>query len=466
METIPKAGVNTLAFDYERALLLEQDIAELQSDFEGNPSYRLMQNAVTQYDVDDVALDRSIVTRADHNFSHVLDSWTPTDQGKSGRCWLFAGLNLLRVDTMKALNVEQFEFSQNYMMFWDKIERANFLLESIIATADRPVDDRTVAWLLESPLQDAGQWDMFVNLVKKHGVAPKSAMPETESSGNTFKMNSVLFYVLRQGAKQIRDLHAEEAGIDAMREAKRLTLKVIYRVLCIHLGTPPSSFDWQWTDRDGQFHRDGETTPLEFVEKYVTTPFDEYVCLVHDPRETSPLGRTFTIDYLGNVVGGASVKYLNIDIELMKEITLRSLLEGQPVWMGCDVGKQMRRQLGVWDAELFDYAAVYDADFALDKTARLEYGQTRMTHAMLFTGVDVVDGYPRRWRVENSYGDTIGDKGFCVMNDSWFNEYMFEIAAPKSRLPEGLQRALDSEPIPLPPWDPMGALASGGWGRI
>ena len=320
METIPKAGVNTLAFDYERALLLEQDIAELQSDFEGNPSYRLMQNAVTQYDVDDVALDRSIVTRADHNFSHVLDSWTPTDQGKSGRCWLFAGLNLLRVDTMKALNVEQFEFSQNYMMFWDKIERANFLLESIIATADRPVDDRTVAWLLESPLQDAGQWDMFVNLVKKHGVAPKSAMPETESSGNTFKMNSVLFYVLRQGAKQIRDLHAEEAGIDAMREAKRLTLKVIYRVLCIHLGTPPSSFDWQWTDRDGQFHRDGETTPLEFVEKYVTTPFDEYVCLVHDPRETSPLGRTFTIDYLGNVVGGASVKYLNIDIELMKEI--------------------------------------------------------------------------------------------------------------------------------------------------
>ena len=126
----------------------------------------------------------------------------------------------------------------------------------------------------------------------------------------------------------------------------------------------------------------------------------------------------------------------------------------------------MRRQLGVWDAELFDYAAVYDADFALDKTARLEYGQTRMTHAMLFTGVDVVDGYPRRWRVENSYGDTIGDKGFCVMNDSWFNEYMFEIAAPKSRLPEGLQRALDSEPIPLPPWDPMGALASGGWGRI
>jgi len=272
-------------------------------------------------------------------------------------------------------------------------------------------------------------------------------------------MNSNLFYILRRGAKEIRDLYADEAGIDDMRQVKHETLKVIYRTLCIHLGTPPDSFNWQWTDKDGQFHRDGEITPLEFAGKYVVTAVDDFVCLVNDPRETSPLGRTFTIEFLGNIVGGSSVKYLNIDIETMKQITLRLLLEERPVWMGCDVGKQMHHKLGIWDAQLFDYAAVYGRDFTLDKADRLDYGQTQMTHAMLFTGVDVIDGSPRRWRVENSYGETIGDKGFCIMNDSWFNEYMFEIAVPKSYLPEDLQKALDSEPIRLPPWDPMGALA-------
>ena len=441
------------------ATLTEQDVSALQSDWQANPSFRLMQNVVTQRDVNEVALDRAIATGAQHSFSHVLDDWSPTHQGRSGRCWLFAGLNLFRVDTMKALNVEQFEFSQNYMMFWDKIERANFILESVIDTADRPSGDRLVDWLMDAPLPDAGQWDMFVNLVKKYGVVPKSAMPETESSGNTMRMNQSLFYLLRQGAKSIRDLYAQEAGLKAMRESKRQTLNVVYRALCIHLGTPPSSFDWQWKDREGEFHRDGEITPLEFARKYVTTPYEDYVCLVHDPRESSPMGRTFTIGYLGNVVGGSAVKYLNVDIDVLKRLTLESILDGKPVWMGCDVGKQMHRERGIWDAELFDYGAVYGAEFGLDKAARLEYGQTQMTHAMLFTGVDVVDGSPRRWRVENSYGEAIGDKGFCVMNDSWFDEYMFEIAAPKSRLPEQLRRALDTEPIALPPWDPMGALA-------
>lgn len=443
----------------EREHLSAKHVSEMRTDFEGRSSNLLMQNAVTQYDVNDIALDRSIVTGATHTYSHVLDSWSPTDQGRSGRCWLFAGLNLFRVDTMKELDVNQFEFSQSYMMFWDKIERANFQLESFIETADRPVDDRTVTFLLEQPVQDAGQWDMFVNLVRKHGVVPKSAMPETESSGNTMRMNSILYYQVRQGAKRIRDLHARGADLEALREIKHDTLQTIYRALCIHLGTPPSRFDWQWKDKDGKFHRDGEITPQEFAQKYVTTPMDDYACIVHDPRETSPIGRTFTIDYLGNIVGGSAVKYLNIDIELMKEITMRQLLDDKPVWMGCDVGKQMHRQLGIWDANLFDYAGVYDTDFSLDKAARLEYQQTRMTHAMLFTGVDVVDGIPRRWRVENSYGDAIGDKGFFLMNDSWFDEYMFEIAAPKSYLPADLQKALDDEPIVLPPWDPMGSLA-------
>ena len=451
--------MKTNAETISQATLTPETLAELRSSYQARPANRLAQNAVAQRDVNEIALDREIVTGATHTYSIVLDDWAATNQARSGRCWLFAGLNLFRSETIKKLNVKQFEFSQNYLMFWDKLERTNFLLESIIETADRPVDDRTVAWLLGSSLQDAGQWDMFINIVRRYGVVPKTVMPESESSGNTARMNSVLNYQYRQGAKRIRDLYISEASLAKMRRAKHETLKVIYDVLCIHLGTPPTQFDWQWTDKDGQFHRDGEMKPLEFAQKYVVTPVEDYVCLVHDPRPTSPIGRTFTVAYLTNMVDGSPVRYLNVDIEVMKDITLRLLQDGRPVWMGCDTGKQMHRELGLWDAQLFDYSSVYNADFSLDKAGRLEYHQTRMTHAMLFTGVDMVDGEPRRWRVENSWDVEVGDKGFFLMNDSWFSEYMFEIAAPMGYLPADLQKALDEEPIVLPPWDPMGSLA-------
>jgi len=439
--------------------LSSEQLAEFQANFEASPTSGLMQNVVTQRDVNEVALNRTIVTGAAHTFSNVLDDWSVTNHARSGRCWMFAGLNMFRAETKDVLNVKQFEFSQNYLMFWDKLERANFLLEGIIETSDRPVDDRTVAWLLQRGVEDGGQWDMFVNLVRKHGVVPKTAMPETESSGNSARMNTMLNYQYRQGAKQIRDCYAAESGLDQMRASKQQTLNAIYQILCIHLGTPPAKFHWQWRDKDSNFQRDGDMTPLEFAQKYISTPMEDYVCVVHDPRETSPFGRTFTIQYLGNVVDGPAIKYLNVDIELIKGMAQRMLEDGMPVWMGCDTGKQMHRDLGLWDAELFDYPGVYNSEFSLDKAARLEYHQTRMTHAMLFTGVDLVDGKPRRWRVENSWDEKVGDKGFFLMNDSWFAEYMFEIAVPKSYLPADLREAWELEPTVLPPWDPMGSLA-------
>ena len=439
--------------------LSPEQLAEFQANFEASPTSGLMQNVVTQRDVNEVALNHTIVTGAAHTFSNVLDDWSVTNQARSGRCWMFAGLNMFRGETKDVLNVKQFEFSQNYLMFWDKLERANFLLEGIIETSDRPVDDRSVAWLLQRGVEDGGQWDMFVNLVRKHGVVPKTAMPETESSGNSARMNSMLNYQYRQGAKQIRDCYASESGLDQMRASKQQTLNAINQILCIHLGTPPAKFHWQWRDKDSNFQRDGDMTPLEFAQKYISTPMEDYVCVVHDPRETSPFGRTFTIQYLGNVVDGPAIKYLNVDIELIKGMARRMLEDGMPVWMGCDTGKQMHRDLGLWDAELFDYPGVYNAEFSLDKAARLEYHQTRMTHAMLFTGVDVVDGKPRRWRVENSWDEKVGDKGFFLMNDSWFAEYMFEIAVPKGYLPADLREAWELEPTVLPPWDPMGSLA-------
>lgn len=441
------------------AALRPEWLDQLRTGFEAEPRYRLAQNAVSQTSVADVALNRSVVTGIDHTFSHRLDDWEVTNQKKSGRCWMFAALNLFRVGAIKRMGLKSFEFSQNHTLFWDKLERANYFLEAIIETAQRPVDDRVVAFLLERPLDDGGQWNMFVNVVKKHGLVPKAVMPETESSSNTRLMNGVLLRKLRHAASVLRDLRAAGAPMEAARAAKSDALEVIHRILSVHLGTPPVRFDWQWNDDEQRFHRDGEMTPLQFAEKYVDLPVSEYVCLVNDPRASSPYGRTFTVEYLGNVVGGEPVKYLNIDIPTMKDIAARAIVGGEPVWFGCDVGKMMQRDMGLWDRDLYDYDTLYDASFDLDKEGRLHHHQTQMTHAMLFTGVDMVADRPRRWRVENSWGDENGRKGFYAMNDSWFDEYMFEIAARRSALPEDLQKALETEPIVLPPWDPMGALA-------
>ena len=448
------------AIDADVAGALEAEtISGLQTAFTGNPSYRLAQNAVTRNNLDDIALNHQVVFSADHTFSIALDDWGVTDQKQTGRCWMFAGLNLLRFAARRVLGVKEFEFSQNYLMFWDKLERANYFFEAIINTADRELDDRRVAFLLDQPLSDGGQWNMFISLVQKHGLVPKSLMPETNSSSNSRRMNGILRTKLREGARRLREMHARGASIAELRDVKRDYLCSVHRILNIHLGTPPERFTFQWRRSSGDFKRSEELSPREFADRFVDLPLEDYVCLVHDPRPDNPYGRTYTVEYLGNVVGGRRVTYLNIEMDLMKRIARRTLEDNEPVWFGCDVGKQMRRDMGLMDADLYDLSSVYDTSFDLDKAARLEYGETRMTHAMLFTGVDVVDGTARRWRVENSWGSDPGQKGFFTMNDSWFDEYMFEIAARRSYLPAELQEALELEPIVLPPWDPMGALA-------
>ena len=431
-----------------------ETIQTFRDAFEQDTSAKVSQNAVGQTTIDDVALVRDVVQGTDFTFSTRLDEWKASNQRQSGRCWLFAALNMLRVPAMKKMNVKEFEFSQNWAMFWDKFERANWFLQHIIDTADCDIDDRTVAFLLGDPIGDGGQWNMFVNVVHKHGLVPKTAMPETQSSSCTAKMNMILKWKLRSGAELLR-----EAGAD-METVREEVLSGIWRILCIHLGTPPTKFMWQWQDKDKQFHRTGEMTPLEFANEYIETPLDEYVCVVNDPRATSPLLTTYTVECLGNVVGGELVKYLNIDTTAMKTLTQKMLEDGKPVWMGCDVGKMFRRDIGIWDAELFNFEDVYGTKLGLTKAQRLDYHQTLMTHAMLFTGVDVLDGVPVKWRVENSWGDeNVGEKGFHAMNDSWFDEYMFEVAIEKKYLSADMLAAWEEDPTVLSPWDPMGSLA-------
>ncbi len=437
--------------------ITRKQVAELRKGFDAEPSNKVAQNAVTNVQLPDLTLDRDLVQDIDDSFSTKLDDWKVTAQMRSGRCWLFATLNLLRVGAMKKMKLKNFEFSQAHIHFWDKFERANHLLESIIETSDRPVDDRTIHFLLSDPIGDGGQWNMATNLIRKHGLVPKSAYPESNSSSATRWMNAELKNILRSSACEIRAIVDGGGSVEEAREHKEKRIADIWNMLCIHLGTPPKTFNWQWRDKDGDFHRNGRMTPQQFAAEFVDIDWEDYVCIVNDPR--NEYYQTYTVDFLQNVAGGPPVVYLNVPSKEMKAITQKLLEDGVPVWMGCDVGKEMDRKRGLWDADLFDVEGLYGIEYGMDKADRLRHNQTMMTHAMLFTGVDVVNGRPRRWRVENSWGQDTGQKGYYTMNDSWYDQYMFEIAAPTSYLNEKMQAGLESEPVVLPAWDPMGSLA-------
>ena len=448
----------TSSTDFSVAALSTAQLVVLNESFSQDPSLKQKQNSIVRVSVDELAIDHQLKNALSSTVSNRIDDWKVTNQKKTGRCWLFAALNLLRVGTKQTLGMKEFEFSQNYAMYFDKLERANYFLESILETAERGEDDRLVQFLMQSVLGDGGQWNMAVNIFGKYGAVPKSVMPETESSSNTGRMNRVLRSLLRRGAQELRGLrhNNDTAG---QEQAKARIIAEVHRILSLHLGTPPSVFDLEYTDDAKVFHREVGLTPKQFLSNYTTIDLGDYVCLVDDPRSEHPKGGTLTVEHLGNVVGAEPVLYLNVDIGLAKQLARDAILEGEPVWFGCDVGPQMLRQDGIWDAHLYDYEGLYGADLVMDKESRVRFGESAMTHAMLLTGVDVLDGETRRWRVENSWGEEIGDQGFFTMADNWFDEYVFEVVVNKSRLSPELRQAVETQPVVLPAWDPMGALA-------
>ncbi|MEK0372702.1 C1 family peptidase [Corynebacterium mastitidis] len=433
---------------------MTMDYAQWNRDLAQDPAVRLATNAVTATDVDRIALNRRAVVALDTSVSHKVDDWAVANQKRSGRCWIFAGLNSLRGEVMARHRIKDFEFSQNYIHFYDKLEKANYFLAAMRDLKDRPLEDRTVSHLLRTPLEDGGQWNMFVSVVEKYGVVPKYAMPETQSSSNTGKLNRDLLTVLRRAALRLREASDGAAEERARAEA----LRDVYRILVIHLGVPPESSVWQYRDKEGEFHREGELTPVEFARRYLPGDLGEYVCVVNDPRHE--YRARYTVEYLGNVVGSGPVTYLNAPAGVLKEAAARAVTEGHPVWFGCETSRQGERENGFWAADLYDYESVYGVEMAMTKEERLRTGESLMEHAMVLTGVDLDEGgRPRRWRVENSWGDEKAEKGFWTMDDSWFDPYVFEIAVPPRFLPEEVLAARDAEPVALPAWDPMGALA-------
>ena len=436
-----------------------EDLQSLRDSFTADETNRITMNAVTAAGIDKVAKNYDRARLLQRRFSTIVDNGEATHQDRSGRCWLFSSLNVARFVAKKNMNLEQFEFSQNYAMYYDKLERVNYFLKDMacLVEAGEPEDSRLVQHLLREVMGDGGQWTMAMNVYKKYGAVPKDLFPETESSKNTDPMNNKLCKLLRQA---VAHMYENPENIDQI--VKNAT-EAGHRILTIHLGEPPVSFDWEWTDKDDEFHRDGEITPVEFWKKYVgSADLESYVCLVDDPRKEHPKGRKIAIEHLGNVVGGDATEYLNVPNQFMKDCVRRVLVEqGIPVWFGAECGPMMDREAGAWATDLFEYDRVYGVRFDLSKEQRVRFGDSAMDHAMAFAGVDVADDgtTTRRWRVENSWGAKIADKGYFTMSDDWFTEYVYEVAVPKALLPEEYQKALEEPAISLPAWDPMGALA-------
>lgn len=441
-------------------MITEKLLEKFDRQLEENPAAAVAMNAVVQNGVVKSAISYEAFRQQRHEFSVNIKQGDITNQKASGRCWMFAALNVMRFSAMGKLNMETFEFSQSYPLFFDKLEKANYFLENILDTLDEPTSGRLVSFLLTEPMGDGGQWDMFCGLVEKYGVVPKDAMPESAASSATREMDYYLTLKLREFACTLRTAYGQGKTKERLAEKKEEMLSEIYKMLCICLGKPPKTFCFEARDKDGNFIREADITPKAFYEKYVGWNLEDYVSLINAPTEDKPFCQTYSVKYLGSVKEGRPVRYLNLPVEQLKAAAIAQLQDGAPVWFGCDVGKCSIWQNGVMDLGVIQADQLFGVSFPLTKAQRLDYGHSLMTHAMVFLGVNLDSrGKPNRWRVENSWGKEPGKEGYYVMSDDWFSEYTYQVVVHKKYLSSEALAQLEAEPILLEPWDPMGSLA-------
>ena len=433
---------------------------QLYANYEANVKYVALENAVTHNGIHASLETRKSAVENTPVFSLDLTKDKVTNQKASGRCWMFAALNTFRHKMISNFQLEDFELSQAHTFFWDKYEKSNWFLEQVIATADQELTSRKVAFLLQTPQQDGGQWDMVVSLFEKYGVVPKSVYPESISSSNSRELNTYLNKLLRQDAQILRDLIHSGADSEAVASKKQALLQEIFNFLAMSLGLPPREFDFSYRDKDNQFHTESGLTPQSFYKKYVDLQLDDYVSIINAPTTDKPYGKSYTVDMLGNVVGSRPVRYLNVPMDRLKELAIAQMKAGETVWFGSDVGQVSNRKAGILATDVYDFEAGMDIHLTQDKAGRLDYAESLMTHAMVLTGVDLDEaGQPRKWKVENSWGDKVGTDGYFVASDAWMDEYTYQIVVRKEFLTADELAAYEAEPIVLAPWDPMGALA-------
>ena len=432
-----------------------------EESFRGDRANLVAANASVKNGFLEAATDYAALQKLPYTFNIDLKQGSVTNQKSSGRCWLFAALNIFRYEIIHRYDLEDFELSQNYLFFYDKLERSNYYLETMIDLVEEPLDGRLLSFLNRDPIGDGGQWDMMANLVRKYGVVPKYAYPDGANSISSRQFNQYLTTLLRQFGAALRGAHQSGAGEDALREMKNAQMESVYRVLAIALGEPPKTFDLVMKDKKNRVIEERGLDGVTFFRKYTGIQIDDYVSLINAPTEDKPMNKTYTIRHLGNVAEGRDICYLNLPVEQLKAAAIAQMRDGHPVWFGSDCMQFALRPEAVFDRASTNVESLVNVRYLFSKGERLTYCDSAMDHAMVFLGVNVdPQGKPERWRIENSWGKESGPNGgYYIASDSWFDDFVYQIAINRKYLSEETRALLDSEPLVLEPWDPMGTLA-------
>ena len=447
-------GVSSSALAQEgKGGISEKMLEQIKQSYQNTPSDKAIRNAISTNDIRKLTVNLDNQKAIDTNFSVKVESKGITDQQSSGRCWLFTGLNVMRSKAIAKYNLPKFEFSQNYSFFWDQLEKSNLFLQAIIDTGDKPLDDKTVEWLLKHPLSDGGTFTGVADIVSKYGLVPKEAMPETYSSEHTSMMSSLISLKLKEFALELREMKAKGAKASEFESKKEEMLSTVYRMLVLNLGVPPTKFDFVRKDEKGNVVATEHHTPMSFLEKYGDANLlNNYVMVMNDPSRE--YYKCYEIQYDRHKYDGHNWKYVNIPIEDLKEMAIASLKDSTMLYYSCDI-TQLDSKRGIMDMNIYDYGSLFNTTFGMDKKERIQTFSSGSAHAMTLMAVDLDEnGKPKKWMVENSWGDG-ANNGHLILTDKWFDEYTFRLVVEKKYVTDKVMKALNQKPIQLPAWDPM-----------
>lgn len=430
-------------------------LQNIQQSYKETASDKAIRNAIGGNTISKLALNQDNLKGSDTYFSNKVESKGISNQQKSGRCWLFSGLNVMRAKMIAKYGLGSFEFSQNYCFFWDQLEKSNLFLQGVIDTYEKPMNDQMVEWLFKNPLSDGGQFTGISDIIGKYGVVPKEVMPETNSSENTSQMANLISLKLREYGLQLRNEAAKGAKKASLKKSKTEMLGTIYRMLALNLGVPPTEFTWTRNDAKGNPVNTKQYTPMSFFNEYVNKDLtNNYVMLMNDP--TREFYKSYEIDFDRHRYDGKNWTYVNLPIEDIKEMAIKSVKDSTMMYFSCDVGKFLNSERGLLDINNYDYASLMGTTFGMNKQQRVQSFASGSSHAMTLMAVDIdKDGKPKKWMVENSWGAANGYQGHLIMTNEWFNEYMFRLVVEKKYVPTKVLDILKQKPTRLPAWDPM-----------
>ena len=432
---------------------------EILADFRKNLNHdatnNILKNSVAQVGIFNTSKNPEAKVKLNPTFNVAVETGKVSNQKHSGRCWLFAALNTLRTDFALKNNLKDFELSQNYLSFWDRLEKANYFYQNVLETANAPVDDRKVNTLFSYPSGDGGFWRFAANLIEKYGVVPSYAMPETAASDNTTEFNAVLNKLLRKNGIELRNLVQSKTTQSKIDQRVEEMLTEVYKICVYSFGQPPVNFELSLKTDTGKLIEEETITPKEFLNRYFTMNLDDYVIIENSPQKSKKYHQVYTIDTANNVVGGKLDKFLNLPIERLKDLSIAQLKGNDTVWFGNDVTKQSDRKNGYLLGDLYQYDNLFGIDSQIEKGLALDYKEAEVSHAMTITGVNLVKGQPNRWKVENSWGEANGENGYFMMDEQWFEDNTFEVIINKKYLTKEELAEYSKEPIVLPAWDSL-----------